>query len=510
MKKFFKKNWPILFLFIIVLPITLEILKPGFPITDDGGKMIIRLSAFHETLRAGQFPVRFLDRLNFTYGYPVLNFLYPLPFYAGEAIHLLGFNFIDSIKILFALSFPLGTLFMYLWIRPKMGFGAGIISAVFYSYFPYHLLDVYKRGSLGEVIAFAFIPMVFYFCDKLQQTKKWHYLSFGGVALAALITSHNTLGFLFFPLVVIYSFSGIIYTKEKPAYLLQVVTLLLLGLSMSAFFWIPALHDLQYTRVGQSLVGNYQDYFLNWNNFFPFIGILTLPIIIISLLIFLKKRNTAIIALTLLVLLSIFLSTSLSNFIWEHSFLPRVVQFPWRFISLTTFALSVLLAHIFNKKKSIILILIAIIIIVISGTYNLKVSRTFYPESYYSTDDGSTTVNNEYMPKWVLFYPTFRPPHTLEILSGQGELLSDRQIKAQTDVVLRINKVFFPGLEILVNGKKAPFNYQKNGMPELTLPPGTYEVVSRFVETPTRQLANFISLAGLGIAIILIKRGISP
>ena len=46
----------------------------GFFVTDDGDWMIIRLSAFYQSLAEGQFPVRFLGRLYHNYGYPVANF----------------------------------------------------------------------------------------------------------------------------------------------------------------------------------------------------------------------------------------------------------------------------------------------------------------------------------------------------------------------------------------------------------------------------------------------------
>src|SRR3989344_6542362 len=78
--------------------------KKGFFESHDGEWMVIRFSAFHQTLAAGQFPVRFVDRLNNNYGFPVTNFLYPLPFYLSEIPKALGFGFVDSVKITFISS----------------------------------------------------------------------------------------------------------------------------------------------------------------------------------------------------------------------------------------------------------------------------------------------------------------------------------------------------------------------------------------------------------------------
>src|SRR2546421_9202065 len=40
------------------------------------------------SLRHGQFPVRFLPRLNHGYGYPVADFLYPLFMYIGVPLYM--------------------------------------------------------------------------------------------------------------------------------------------------------------------------------------------------------------------------------------------------------------------------------------------------------------------------------------------------------------------------------------------------------------------------------------
>lgn len=227
-----QKILTIFLLLIILLPVIWPLLQPGFLVTDDGDWMIIRLSAFHETLKTGQFPVRFLYPLNHGYGYPVTDFLYPLPFYLGELIHLMGFGFIDSVKILFIASFILGAFFMYLYSGP--------VAAVIYTYFPYRLFDIYKRGSLGESMAFIFLPLIFYLIDKRKTVLT-------AIATAALITSHNVLAFMFFPVIIIYS---------------RNLKMILLALLLSAWFWLPAIYDLQFTKASLVQVADFSKYFL--------------------------------------------------------------------------------------------------------------------------------------------------------------------------------------------------------------------------------------------------------
>src|SRR3972149_7418364 len=97
------KKYLILIIFLSLLALW-PFFKKGYFETHDGDWIIIRFSAFHQTLAASQIPVRFVDRLNNNYGYPVFNFLYPLPFYLAEIPKVLGFGFVDSVKIVLIIS----------------------------------------------------------------------------------------------------------------------------------------------------------------------------------------------------------------------------------------------------------------------------------------------------------------------------------------------------------------------------------------------------------------------
>src|SRR3989344_6737896 len=93
--------YPIILIIIFSLLVLWPIFHKGFFVSDDGEWMVIRLSAFYQSLRDGQFPTRFLDRLNSGYGYPVSNFLYPGFLYVGSILHVMGFSFVDSVKLIF-------------------------------------------------------------------------------------------------------------------------------------------------------------------------------------------------------------------------------------------------------------------------------------------------------------------------------------------------------------------------------------------------------------------------
>src|SRR3989344_8756344 len=131
----------------------LDYLHPGLPITHDGQDHVARVANFYQSLAEGNLMPRWAGNLNWGFGHPVLMFLYPLPSYLASAFHFLGASFIDSVKLVFALSFILSGFSMYLWVREVLGEKEGIAAAVLYLFAPYRFVDLYVRGAVGEHMA---------------------------------------------------------------------------------------------------------------------------------------------------------------------------------------------------------------------------------------------------------------------------------------------------------------------------------------------------------------------
>ena len=107
----------IFFLVFISFLILIPLMKPGFIVTDDGDWMVIRLTAFYQAFADGQFPVRFLGRLNNNYGYPVANFLYPGFLYIGSLLRILKLPYIVIIELILGGSVIVSGVFLFLWLK---------------------------------------------------------------------------------------------------------------------------------------------------------------------------------------------------------------------------------------------------------------------------------------------------------------------------------------------------------------------------------------------------------
>jgi len=500
-----KKNSKLLFLILVIivsLPSIIGLLHLGFPSTDDGNWMVIRFSAFFENLRNGQFPVRFLTRLNYGFGYPVADFLYPLFMYIGVPIHILGFSFVNTIKILFALSMIFSSVFSYLWLSKRFDNVSSLVGSAAYTFFPYHLFDLYQRGSLGEVLALSIVPFV------LWQAERKNFL-FTGLGIALLITAHNSLAFIFLPFIFLYM---LIINNN----VINLLKTFILGFGLSAFFWLPALYDKQFTVFDKTGVSDFSNYFISIKDL-DILGVIFFAVVAFSIVLFTRNKDKLSGFFLISTLLLTILVFPLSSFIWKYLPFVSFIQFPFRLISFIMLGLSFLLSYqlnLFKGRVKIIFTIFYLVLIIFSAKdFILPKNYQNYPDSFYSTNQDTTTVKNEYMPKWVKQNPTTMPSEKITVLKGQGtvrDLFTNGNkvtffINALNEVQVQFNTVYFPGWKVRVDGKEIPISYNNdNGLIRFLINPGNHNVNISFGETPLRMFSDLISLVSLITFFVLV------
>ena len=493
--------------------------KKGYFESHDGEWMVIRFSAFHQTLSAGQFPVRFVDRLNDNYGYPVLNFLYPLPFYISEISKILGFDFVNSIKITFVLATLTSTLAMFWALSQLFEKRASLAGSILYLFIPYRFVDLYVRGSLGESLAFAFIPLVAGSIFKISKGQMI-YIPLLSVFLSLLILSHNVIAVLFLPFFFIASL--ILIKKSRLLILLP----FLLSLLITAFFWFPAIYDLQFVKASQFKVSNISDHLVgfsklivpSWgygptpggqNSLSVQLGIV--PIFIVISAIFLrilgKTKNRFVEFQILLFFVVLILMTKVSLPFWQKVPLVDVVQFPWRLLSLIVFTSAFLTSYIIDsvppKKTLVILIISASLVSTIVYTR----PKTFVDrgDGFYATNEDSTTVAREYLPLWVKEKPTSRADVKIQ-LENSGQIISSniRPAKYQAEIItgeqtkVWVDTIYFPGWKVKVDHQSVPIDYHnKYGLINFNLPQGKHQVIIKYARSPVHLASELISIVAI-------------
>ena len=86
---FLKSPWFWLIL-VSILPLV-PMVHEGIPLTHDGRIHIARIANFYASLTEGNVVPRWASNLNWGYGSPIVEFVYPLTSYFASQFHGVGF-----------------------------------------------------------------------------------------------------------------------------------------------------------------------------------------------------------------------------------------------------------------------------------------------------------------------------------------------------------------------------------------------------------------------------------
>lgn len=459
-------------------------------------------------------PPKWAGDLNYGYGSPLFIFFYPLPGYISVGIHLLGFSLEASYIALAVIATITGALFMYLWRRSA-------VSAILFTILPYRALTLYVRGGIGEYLAFSILPLIFYGIEKSRILT----ISF---AYFFLMLSHNAVSVMFTPVIMLYAL-----IRGKTAFS-QTLVSILLGLGMSAYFWIPALFEAKYTNALFYFKDWYQNHFASFTHLIyspwgfgpntnesgglsPQIGIAMWLVVALAAVIA-PKRSSIIIFWLFVFFLGIFLSTPYSLPLWNNWDFLKKFQFPWRFTALPAFASVALAPYISSRiRDKKLLIGFAGFALVLSLPF-LRVNKYIsYPDSYYYTYPGSTYFFGESTTVWSAGDPGGYASSQFQILSGVGTILNPVKrstyhsftVEAQSPVKILDNTLYYPGWLAYNDGIETPIEFQDTlypGIIEYSAPAGTHVLEAKFTQTRTRKFADIVSLASISLFVLLFRK----
>lgn len=525
-------------LIILSLVPLFDLFKPGLPITHDGQDHVVRIANFYENILDGNIIPRWAPNLNWGYGHPVLMFLYPLPSYSASLFHFIGFSFIDSIKLVFSVSFIFSGLFMFVFLSEFLDDFTAFFGGVLYMFAPYRFVDLYVRGALGEHVAFIFLPLIFYFLLKLSKEKKLNTLTIaaGGISFSGLFLSHNAVSLMFLPIAFIYSLILALSVKKKEILVRHILTLIL-GIGLSSFFLLPAFFEGKYTLRDIVTAKDYATRFMDLGKFFygewnygisgqftVQLGFIHWLIIFLALpvtfFLYKKKNNLWKLAFAFLVIFTftIFLMTPYSKLIWDKITILQKFQFPWRFLTIAVFTSSILGAivtsQIKNYKKLLIVIFTIIVLFLNKNNWHVQ-GYLVKDESFFTGVYNGTTDTGESSPIWSVRFMEQRPKSHVEIISGDAKIKEigrnstkhEYETKSEEKIQIRENTLYFPGWELLIDGVRREIEFQdphNRGVMTFNVPKGNHRIILEFEETKLRLVSNLISMFSLIFILVLL------
>jgi hypothetical protein len=535
-----------IFLLILLIPSVYSLLQPGyFSMHDD--LQAFRLFEIDKCFKDGQIPCRWVPDGGFGYGYPLMEFYPPMPYYPMEVMVMFGLGFFWPVKIMFILAFVLSGIGMYLLAKEFFGKWGGILSALFYVYAPYHSVDIYVRGAQNEAWGMVWFPFVLLYLYNLI-TKKFSWKNFllFAVCLAGQLTSHNVMTLVFAPSAIIWA-GFWLWRSKKFASIKPVILSGVLAIGLSSFFFIPEILEQKYVHVDSMISGyfNYMAHFADINQLFISrfwgyggstwgpedgmsfsVGQLQLLIALVASVIaifrFRKHRETSLMILGSVIIgfVYAFLTHSRSLPIWERLPLLQYAQFPWRLVALIVFYFSFVAGYLATVKLPKLfskLFFVALSIGVIAWNIQFfhieRPVRVTFEEKMAGRQWELQVTGGifDYLPRTAKF-PPGAPAFTIPVFDkGLGGIESftsgTNWLKFEARVSTPNAKVMIPlfsfqGLVVKVDGHKVTTTYDELGRVLIDVPEGLHQISAKIGYTAIRLFSDILTL----VSIIILLR----
>ena len=529
-----KKNKNYLPLALIVIAAILQcrhLFSPGFYTFSDEPH-IANLHQMVQALKSGQIAPRWGPNFSFDFGHPFFNFYYLLPFLAGSLLNIfLHINLIWSLKLVFIISSILSGIFFYFLAKKLFSIPIALSTALLYLFTPYRAVDLYVRGAVGEITAFALLPLVCLGTINLIQKPNPKNFFKSSLYLFLLLIAHNLSFLIFVPFLTIIIFC---YQKKSLKHFFLSLTI---SLTFASFHLLPAILEKQFMQAGTPF---------NPLDHFPFIkqlilpswgygaslwgphdglsfqiGIINLVAILLSVLT-IKKQTLPHRKILSGLLICFFSATFMMNirswFIWQIIPISDYIQFPWRFLIITTFISSFSLGFTAKINKLLPPFLAACAIILTLSYFQpaktLSVDDDYFLKRFFANQNSQGTTkqtssqysnySEDYLPLtvWTQSRPDHLPPKIEDnphVYITSANLDNPINLKinftADQSTILKINNYYFPGWQAKIDNRKANISpIDSVGRTGINIPQGKHSLILSFKNTPIRTIANLISL----------------
>ena len=490
---------------------------------------------FFKSLIEGNFFPRWSSNACSGYGCPLFNFQYQLVYYMSSVFHFIGFSYVMSMKIVIALSYVLSGFTMYLFARREFSKQGAFVSTVLYLSAPYQFGAMHFRGSISEQMAFTIIPLVFYAANRCFAKLSLFNSTILTFFLILLFLAHQAVCLAVFPLIFLYI--GILQSRKKSYKGLLSVTIGLVGfILVSSYRWVPMLLESHLISAGKTAGVEFQPFWFyifspinnrfgllfqdNNGALYPNIGYFHL-LVVVFIIIFILKRKTAKKLKTLTFgfvfafFVYLYFMSSISDPAWHSIPMILYIQNAWRLIIVQAFLTSVLGGILFNNYSNKPVIYCLCLLIFTSTIFNW--GNRSLDTSKEDLDFEKSTYIKEYPGKTETTTPIWVDPNSpwigtrtedIKTLIGKANVRELNRTTTVHQYLIETNEravfveqtYYYPGWSLNVNHKETTIDYKQKQYPGLMtfeLPKGLHFVTFTFNDTPSRHLANLVSIASI-------------
>lgn len=534
-----------LIILILTLPTFAGMLRPGIFSMQD--PHLFRLFEFSRCVDDWQLPCRWAPDATFGYGQPLFNFYAQASYFLGAIFHLLGFQLIDSLKLLFILSIAGSAVSMFFLAKQMWKNSlAALLASVIYVYAPYRALDVWVRGALPEAVSFALFPIIMLYFNKFIEDKKQRDLLLLSFFSALLVITHNLSAFMFGFFLSIWG-GFVVVTRGNFRLIFPLIGAFIFSLLISAFYILPLLLESQFVHFASTTTG-YFDFRAHFTTLYQLLisrfwgygasvfgtddGLSlavgqvqwVVPLIALSGLVLKKDQRWRTVGILVFMgWLSLFLTHNKSTFIWENLSFFSFLQFPWRWLSIATFSFSlaaggvVFLLTRFRYLIGVTSIVVAIALTLPFFKEDIWFETTDKQELTGSRFEEYTAMSrSDYWPIFAKEVPNSLAPEISSVTEGEGggEFINKTSNEAQygfnivsQNAQVQVPIVFFPGWKAHIDDEEIDI-YPSGiyGLITANVSGGIHILTLSFTNTPIRTIGNIVSLLSLLTVVILLLK----
>jgi len=355
----------------------------GMPVGADFDNHFRFALPFYNEIADGNYAPGWLAESNNDFGDARFRFYPPNLYYLLCLFRYFTGDWYWATLIIFTVFSVVGALGVYFWTRRTLSDKTAVIAALLFSFILNHLTQFYQASLLAEFAATALLPFAFMFVERLTTGKNYgtKHLSAMLFNVAGLAAIYSLIIITHLPTTILASYSLGLYAllltdwKTNKKALAFCALGIAIGLLSSSWFWVKMVSELGWIQGGDAVSSPYYDYqnnfifspfsLVNLNSWYgSLIAVLTLAIFLPSLIILrqifkksssdenhsgnnliakfsIQTENEAVIkkrlrACLIIAFVSLLMMTDLSRPLWATVPKLKDVQFPYRWLAITS------------------------------------------------------------------------------------------------------------------------------------------------------------------------------
>ena len=364
-------------------------------------------NAFEE----GQILPKIYPYANNGFGYATPLFYCDLFLYPFAILYHFGLSVVWCYKLCVLFYTTLGNIFIYLIFKKETNNRKlSLLASFLYLTCSYHLLNIFIRGALGEILAMTFVPLVLYALYRIL-VKHEDCFIFLGISFSLLVQSHliSSLlyGIFFFCMIVVFL---IMNRKDFSLIKKTIITIIkgtIIALLLCVWYLLPMFEQMHSQTFWLSVNSQYNN--INTTiqpvsdlirsssyKFIPGVGIV---LVLFNILYLMVKKNRYI---TIIIIYILFMYLIIFGLI--PGTILNVVQFYFRFY-IVIFPLSIIvMLYVLSKLKNQNVLIVFSILILFTNAVVTNIKMMNDGEYYLNNNATINEVNSITSYKYNLDY----------------------------------------------------------------------------------------------------------